>query len=119
VISVLLTIFVGIVIFLIYQDRKISKLEKHLKIKRMSKNVAGHTSFFENVEHYFDKAAGYLNYDPGLLSQIKTCNSVYQMHFPVVVEDKKTGKKGVEVVEAYRFSIASTRCRARGHSFQS
>lgn len=33
VISVLLTIFVGIIIFLIYQERKISRLEKKIKDK--------------------------------------------------------------------------------------
>ncbi|MBA3647895.1 MAG: Glu/Leu/Phe/Val dehydrogenase [Chitinophagales bacterium] len=71
-------------------------------------------NFFQNVEQYFDKAAGFLNYDPGLLSQIKTCNSVYQMHFPVVVEDKKTGHKSVEVIEAYRVQHSQHKVPCKG-----
>ncbi|MCY7409058.1 MAG: Glu/Leu/Phe/Val dehydrogenase [Chitinophagales bacterium] len=66
------------------------------------KSDLSNISFFKNVEKYFDKASAYLSYDKGLLDQIKACNSVYQMRFPVVVEDKKSGKKSVEVIEAYR-----------------
>ncbi|MFC2176222.1 Glu/Leu/Phe/Val dehydrogenase [Bacteroidota bacterium] len=53
-------------------------------------------SFFGDVLKYFEKAAGFLDYDPDLLKQIKYCNSVYQMSFPV----KHDGK--IEVIEAYR-----------------
>ncbi|HUM48221.1 MAG TPA: Glu/Leu/Phe/Val dehydrogenase [Chitinophagales bacterium] len=67
----------------------------------MKKEIQNGHSFFQNVERYFDKAANFLTYDPGLLAQIKACNSVYQMRFPVIVEDKKSGKKSVEVIEAY------------------
>src|SRR4026208_1848496 len=73
-----------------------------------------HVSFFENVERYFDKAAGFLNYDKGLLTQIKTCNSIYRMNFPVVVEDKKTGKKSVEVIEAYRVQHSQHKVPCKG-----
>jgi glutamate dehydrogenase (NAD(P)+) len=76
-------------------------------------NQNGH-SFFENVERYFDKAANFLNYDPGLLAQIKACNSVYQMRFPVVVEDKKSGKKSVEVIEAYRVQHSQHKVPCKG-----
>lgn len=81
----------------------------------MSKKASpnGH-SFFQNVERYFDKAAGLLNHDPGLLYQIKTCNSVYQMHFPVLVEDKKSGKKSVEVIEAYRVQHSQHKVPCKG-----
>jgi glutamate dehydrogenase (NAD(P)+) len=82
----------------------------------MSKKSSSHgeLSFFQNVERYFDKAAGFLNYDPGLLTQIKACNSVYQMRFPVVVEDKKTGKKSVEVIEAYRVQHSQHKVPCKG-----
>ncbi|HYV95696.1 MAG TPA: Glu/Leu/Phe/Val dehydrogenase [Chitinophagales bacterium] len=73
-----------------------------------------HVSFFENVERYFDKAAGFLKYDSGLLTQIKTCNSIYRMNFPVVVEDKKTGKKSVEVIEAYRVQHSQHKVPCKG-----
>jgi len=73
-----------------------------------------HVSFFENVEKYFDKAATFLKYDPGLLTQIKSCNSIYRMNFPVVVEDKKTGKKSVEVIEAYRVQHSQHKVPCKG-----
>lgn len=73
----------------------------------------GH-SFFQSVERYFDKAAKFLSYDPGLLAQIKACNSVYQMRFPVVVEDKISGKKSVEVIEAYRVQHSQHKVPCKG-----
>jgi glutamate dehydrogenase (NAD(P)+) len=80
-------------------------------MKKESQN--GH-SFFQNVERYFDKATNYLSYDPGLLAQIKACNSVYQMRFPVLVEDKKTGNKSVEVIEAYRVQHSQHKVPCKG-----
>ncbi|MCS6991577.1 MAG: Glu/Leu/Phe/Val dehydrogenase [Chitinophagales bacterium] len=81
----------------------------------MSKNGRRTTeSFFRNVERYFDKAAAFLNYDTGLLNQIKACNSVYQMRFPVVVEDKKTGKQSVQVIEAYRVQHSQHKVPCKG-----
>ena len=54
-------------------------------------------SFFQNVEYFFDKAAQHTKYPQGLLTQIKACNSIYQMSFPVRLGDNK-----YEVIEAYR-----------------
>ncbi len=53
-------------------------------------------SFFDAVCKSFDKAAKYTKFDVGILEQIKQCNSVLRMHFPVKVGDK------VEVIKAYR-----------------
>lgn len=53
-------------------------------------------SFFEDVLIYFDKAARFVEADQGILDQIKYCNSVYRMRFPVRVGNR------VEVIEAYR-----------------
>src|SRR5258708_29479549 len=39
--------------------------------------------FFEAVEKSFDKAAAHTSWDPGILEQIKQCNAVYRMFFPV------------------------------------
>ena len=52
--------------------------------------------FFDAVLASFDKAAKFTNWDPGILEQIKLCNSVYRMHFPVKIGDK------IEVIKAYR-----------------
>ena len=45
-------------------------------------------SFFGAVEKSFDRAAKFTTWDPGILEQIKQCNSVYRMHFPVKIGDK-------------------------------
>ena len=54
-------------------------------------------SFFGDVINYFDSAAKFTKYPEGLLDQIKFCNSVYRMKFPVRMEDR------IEVVVAYRW----------------
>ncbi|TAM97562.1 MAG: Glu/Leu/Phe/Val dehydrogenase [Chitinophagaceae bacterium] len=53
-------------------------------------------SFFQNVEKSFDEAARFTKWEKGILEQIKACNSVYRMKFPVRVG------KDVQVIEAYR-----------------
>lgn len=53
-------------------------------------------SFFDAVCKSFDKASKYTRFDQGILEQIKQCNSVLRMHFPVKIGDK------VEVIKAYR-----------------
>ena len=48
-------------------------------------------SFFQSVERSFDKAAEFTSWDRGILDQIKQCNSVYQMRFPIKREDGNDG----------------------------
>lgn len=59
-------------------------------------NAKTQFTFNQSVEHYFDKAAAITEHSSGLLKQIKACNSVIRMQFPVRV------KKGYHVIEAYR-----------------
>jgi NAD(P)-dependent dehydrogenase (short-subunit alcohol dehydrogenase family) len=40
------------------------------------------------VNRQFDKAAKHVRLPPGLLHQIKVCNNVYYMQFPVKIDDK-------------------------------
>lgn len=54
-------------------------------------------SFFDNVTRSFDKAAKFTPFEEGILEQIKACNSVYRMKFPVRMSDGR-----IEVMEAYR-----------------
>jgi glutamate dehydrogenase (NAD(P)+) len=51
----------------------------------------------DTVNTNFDRAAAFTNHPPGLLDQIKICNSVYRFHFPV----RREGG-GFEVIEAWR-----------------
>ena len=71
-------------------------------------NGAAHYSFFQGVERNFDKAASYTRFEKGILEQIKACNSVYQMRFPVRVGDK------VEVIEAYRVQHSHHKLPCKG-----
>lgn len=65
-------------------------------------------SFFQSVEKSFDKAAIFTEWDPGILEQIKACNSVYQMRFPVKIDNK------VEVIEAYRVQHSHHKTPCKG-----
>jgi glutamate dehydrogenase (NAD(P)+) len=74
-----------------------------------SSTPAQHYSFFESVERNFDKAAPFTNIkDKGILDQIKACNSVYRMRFPVKIADK------VEVIEAYRVQHSHHKLPTKG-----
>ena len=65
-------------------------------------------SFLDSVSRNFDKAAVHTGLPKGLLAQIKVCNSVYQMQFPVKM------KKGVEVITAYRVQHSQHRLPTKG-----
>jgi len=54
------------------------------------------TKFFDEVCRHFEKAAQFTNFSPGLLRQIRQCNSVYRFSFPV------KGENDVEVIDAWR-----------------
>lgn len=66
-------------------------------------------SFFQSVERSFDKAAKFTNWDHGILEQIKACNSVYQMRFPLKRDDGT-----VEVIEAYRVQHSHHKTPCKG-----
>src|SRR5215471_5084088 len=65
-------------------------------------------SFFDSVSRSFDKAAKFTKWDPGVLEQIKECNAVYQMRFPVRIGDK------IEVIEAYRVQHSHHKLPCKG-----
>ena len=53
--------------------------------------------FFEQVNLNFDKAARFTEHSDGLLQQIKICNSVYHMTFPIKKDDGT-----IETIHAWR-----------------
>jgi len=65
-------------------------------------------SFFDAVCESFDKAAKFTNFDAGILEQIKQCNSVLRIHFPVKIGDK------VEVIKAYRVQHSHHKLPCKG-----
>lgn len=70
--------------------------------------MSGTYSFFQGVERNFDKAAVYTRFEKGILEQIKACNSVYRMKFPVRIGDQ------VEVIEAYRVQHSHHKLPCKG-----
>ncbi len=70
--------------------------------KRGSKTPAstaiphGSQPFLQSVNSYFDKAAHLTELPQGLLDQIRVCNSVYYMQFPVRIKGE------IQVIEAWR-----------------
>jgi glutamate dehydrogenase (NAD(P)+) len=71
--------------------------------------MTAHTSFFENVINYVDRAAALTNHPKGLLDQIKHCNSVYHFEFPVRHPDGS-----IEVVKAWRVEHSHHKLPTKG-----
>lgn len=66
-------------------------------------------SFFEQVNYNFEKAASFTNFNPGLLAQIKRCNSLYYISFPLKRDDGT-----IEVIEAWRAEHSHHRLPCKG-----
>jgi len=64
--------------------------------------------FFEDVLKYFNRAAKFVDVPVGLLEQIKYCNSVYRMRFPIKVGDD------YQVIEAYRVEHSHHKLPTKG-----
>lgn len=65
-------------------------------------------SFFHSVEQNFDKAAAFTRFERGILEQIKACNSILRINFPVRINDK------IEVIEAYRVQHSHHKLPCKG-----
>ncbi len=66
-------------------------------------------SFFQSVERSFDKASKFTTWETGILEQIKACNSIYSMRFPVKMDDGR-----IEVIEAYRVQHSQHKSPCKG-----
>lgn len=65
--------------------------------------------FYEDVNKNFDKAAKFTSYDEGTLKQIKTCNTVYHVTFPV-----RRDNGDIEVVEGWRVEHSHHKTPTKG-----
>lgn len=65
-------------------------------------------SFLDSVDAYFDKAAPHTGLSAGLLEQIRVCNAVYRINFPVKIDGE------VKVIEAYRVQHSHHRSPTKG-----
>ncbi|MDZ4749080.1 MAG: Glu/Leu/Phe/Val dehydrogenase [Saprospiraceae bacterium] len=74
----------------------------------MSNSTSKHISFFESVNRNFDRAAAHTTIPKGLLEQIKGCNAVYEMTFPVKIGNT------YQVIEAFRVQHSHHRLPTKG-----
>jgi glutamate dehydrogenase (NAD(P)+) len=63
----------------------------------------------DQVNHQFDRAARFTKHDPTLLTQIKACNSVYYVSFPVRRDDGT-----IEVMHAWRAEHSQHKLPTKG-----
>lgn len=70
--------------------------------------MSGKISFFKSVENYVDKAAAFTDIPKGLVEQIKACNLVLQIRFPIRVNGD------YQVIEAYRVQHSHHRLPTKG-----
>lgn len=66
------------------------------------------SSFYQYVQQYVDHAALNLKFPKGIIDQIKVCNSVYQVNFPVKINNE------IQVIEAYRVQHSHHRLPTKG-----
>jgi len=66
-------------------------------------------SLFDDVCSFVDEAAKYLDIHPGLLDQIKACNSIYKFNFPLRNEDGT-----YEVITGYRIQHSQHKLPVKG-----
>lgn len=71
--------------------------------------VATEDPFFCHVLQYIEKAGRFAEIPEGLIDQVKFCNSVYRMRFPVKMDDGS-----IKVVEAYRVEHSHHRTPCKG-----
>ncbi len=65
--------------------------------------------FLADVNQHVDAASRHCTLPAGILNQVRVCNAVYRMRFPVVRDDGE-----VEVVEAYRAEHSHHRLPTKG-----
>lgn len=66
-------------------------------------------NLFDQVNKNFDKAAAILNYPKGLMKQIKICNSVYHITFPLKRDDGT-----IEAIHAWRAEHSQHKLPVKG-----
>jgi glutamate dehydrogenase (NAD(P)+) len=71
--------------------------------------MSGQVNFFDQVTAYFNEAARHMDYPPGLLDQIRACNSVYRFDFPLRRENGE-----IEVIHAWRVEHSHHKLPVKG-----
>lgn len=66
-------------------------------------------SFFDDINSYVDNAARFIEHPPGLIEQIKQCNSILHVSFPLRLQKGK-----FKVIEAYRVQHSHHKVPVKG-----
>ncbi len=67
----------------------------------MDNQLPNGSKFYNDVLAAFDRAASFTDFEPGLLHQIKICNSVYKMYFPIEIDGKVNVIEGIRVQHSH------------------
>jgi glutamate dehydrogenase (NAD(P)+) len=65
--------------------------------------------FFDQVNKAFDKAAAFTNFDKGVLAQMKACNDVLHIQFPIEMDDGS-----IRVIDGYRVEHSHHKMPTKG-----
>ncbi len=65
--------------------------------------------FYEQVNKAFDRAAAYTKFDKGLLDQMKACNDVLHIQFPIELDNG-----AIEVIHGYRVEHSHHKMPTKG-----
>jgi glutamate dehydrogenase (NAD(P)+) len=82
-------------------EPKIETPTTKLKVQTNGVAQSNGTIFYNDVLSYFDKAAAFTNFEPGILQQIKVCNSVYKFYFPVEIDGKVQVFEGIRAQHSH------------------
>ncbi|MDO6437421.1 Glu/Leu/Phe/Val dehydrogenase [Cyclobacterium sp. 1_MG-2023] len=72
-------------------------------------NAKAEYSLFDDVNKVVDHAASHMDIHPGLLEQIKLCNSIYKFNFPL-----RNGDGTYQVIEGYRVQHSHHKLPVKG-----
>ncbi|MFI5219723.1 MAG: Glu/Leu/Phe/Val dehydrogenase [Bacteroidia bacterium] len=67
----------------------------------MKTDLENGSKFYNDVLAAFDKAAAFTSFEPGLLHQIKICNSIYKMYYPIEIDGKVRVIEGIRVQHSH------------------
>ncbi|CAI7925497.1 unnamed protein product [Closterium sp. NIES-54] len=95
-------------------QRPTTPLPGELELPSTSKEAAKpeevpEPNFLESVDLYFDQAAAISHVSPDILAQIKACNTIIRVQFPLKLPDGR-----VELVEGYRAQHSHHRLPVKG-----
>lgn len=65
--------------------------------------------FYEQVNKAFDRAAAFTEFDKGLLEQMKACNDILHVQFPIEMDNGK-----IEVIDGYRVEHSHHKMPTKG-----